>query len=724
MAPFSSVLAARRFFPTLGSAILLTVAGCGRERLAPEGEATDAWQLGEVRTYPVAATPFATVEDPETGSLFRFPTGGGTLSLTPILSGPQTDATHGAFEIAYTGSGAVEMLVDHDAEDFDVVLGYVPYQYMMLASDETDAAGWLPLPSTSDSAGVLVFALQEGGAAQGRFPDAAAAAWKGTTKFKRLHIAKGSTHADMMKAYQQNIGDALRQLIHAVPPARQVKAMTDIDGPLNATLYVDINTGAWFPSKPKYVPFWDWTGFVPRCAIVLNDLSPESVAHEVGHYLHHVLVGNQKYAVFASNYRTNHSIGSVGAKNNLIEEPAYFAEYFLKGVVNSGSPEQGTFVVNGAGGNGGTIRPWNRDFTDVEGFATAVLASLTRERSVIYDFENARVAVPVVDGDTLARFQAAFEIIALGTDDIMELRDKVEAHLTSDGAQQAKLPAMLEPLGWSYHARCRFVNDRTEPRAGLTARALSKVGATEYLLARGSGSSAGDGVFRIQRVFPGRNHLRVYHDGDSTDVTVNVPWEGVTTEEVNLGDIKIGGLDLLEILHRRPGTEVWASGYVERAGGDPIFTAFGVQNTDPGWPSPSPLQWSGTKFSFSRHRVDREGDVTNTRADSLSGEVSPDGRRILTITMRHEDRSTSDQVGLTYHSVNQVTVVDIPVTSHPYQQSGSEDVRYYLQPAEVKSRVTSVYYLYETPGMAPIESRALISDDGTGWTFLFKSASP
>jgi hypothetical protein len=695
--------------PAAAFALALTLSGCGADRTRLGGDnPPGTWELGEPRGYDVPPASQATISDAATGNVFRVPGGGGRLTITPVLGGPQVDATQNAFEMSYTGSAAVQLLVPHDPDDYDFVLGYAPYDFVIQDGDEGSVSGWLPFPTTEGANDTLIVELQAAG-------DADAPAWTGITTFKRLKFAKGTAHAELMRLFEQNIRDALQSLIMIVPTARRQKAMDDIDGPLNAKLYVDINTGAWFPAMPKYVPFWDHVLFTPRCAIVLNDQSASSVAHETGHYLHHVLVGNNGYAVFATHPRpSGHAIGQTGAKHNLIEEPAYYSEYFLNGTINAASPENGTLVANAAG-----AFPSVKDFTDLEGFAVTLLAALSRTREEIYDFTNQRVRVPVVQGDLSERFQACYEIIAQGTNDIHTLRNRVEEFLDEHGQQEDELPAMYEPLGWSYHAKCRFVDKNDHPLAGVRARPVCTAGGDTYYLPLGNGLTGSDGRYTLDRIFPGNTKLRVYRGTDSTDVRIRIPWENPTHQQVDLEDLEIDTTNLLALLQARGGISISADGVMHHApSGSDLYVVFGAQNIDDGWNDSVPLTWNSTNFTYHGVHVVSDGSYTATYSDSVGGTFSEDGRTILEIRFVNDQQS--EDSGSTFHLRSEMTLTNVEVDGYPGDEWSSADFYFYLTPEEVPAHVAQAYYLNQWSGTPPTESSTFVRDSGTGLRILIK----
>ncbi len=694
----------------LMAGVLLGV-GCGGGTANPDdgGPPVD-WEFGESAVYQAAPGGDARITDPISGSIFRVPgSRGGSLTVTAIVSGPQAAPEDSAFALSYTGSDPVQILVPHRSGDFDFVFGYAPFEGVVLEGDEGTDSGWLPFPVKETIGDTLVFELLAPPASGGLQE----AHWQGITNFKKLSIKGLTDHGALMRLFEQNIREALQNLILVVPPARREQAMLDINGSFEPTLFVSVNTGSWLQSKPKYVPFWTFVPAIPRCALMMKDDYEGSVAHEVGHYLHHVLVGNSQYLNFAMTPRpSDHKLGTPGARNNVIEEPAYFAEYTLNQTINQGSPERGTFLTS----LDHVTDPTQQDFLDLEGMGVMVLASLTRQDAEIHSFYGPRVSVPVVEGGLNERYQACYEWIAQGANTIPSFRYKMHTYLSASG-QQDKIPAMLQPLGWSHYAECRFVDERGNPVLGCSARSVSIADGTTYRLPLGTPLTPTPGGYLLQYVYPGESILRIYKpNGDSLDVARNIEWGTPTNERQQWGDIVVPQENLLDLLHRRGNISTSASGYIDDPlSENPRYEGFSVSNTVSCLPGAPALTWEGTRFSFGIQTVEATLYQTAVYSDSLEGQVSLDGRKIEWIRM-YSDRTTTYPQGGRYQYQTDVTVRDIPVWDYPGDGMDNTEFRYYLLPAEVPQHIVSCRWYHFWNNQESV-STTFISSDAGGWTF-------
>lgn len=517
----------------IATALALGPPGCGdRERLSDPGPTTEDWTLGEIATHSVPAVPGVRIEDPATGEVFEFPQGGGELTVAPILRGPEVDKADSSFEISYTGPGPVELVVVLAENDADIVQRRVSFDLAIQEGDLFEDAGWIPIVPTETVPRTLRFELlraDEGG------PTPGGVRATRISKFRRIFVKKGDLYDVTHAAFKANVRLALDELLLAVADHRRPEVERAIAGHLKYDVGLRQRAKIAANAAPCYAPFYtEYFRLLVACALLMIDDSPESIAHETGHYFHHVLVGTDVYRTFVPR-PAGHKLGMTGAKHNLIEMPAYFAEYYLKGTVGpsgGASPERGTFLSSKG------IDPSTTDFTDVEGFATAILATLTRTDAEIQDFKVQRTPVPVVSGDVLARYQACFEIIAQGTNSVPALFEAVRNYLFANGGQDDKLPAMLEPIGWSRKVTCRFVDSNGDGVAGVSARPIHTVdGVTYYLPANGVTDDSGQ--YTLPRAFPGNGKLRFYYDNDSTDVDCGISWYEPTNQVHDRGDIVV-----------------------------------------------------------------------------------------------------------------------------------------------------------------------------------------
>lgn len=668
----------------IGALTALGPSGCSeRQRLTSSVDEPVDWRIDEPRRYPVPEVPQATVHDSVTGETFRLPAGGGVLSVARITGGPEIDPGDSAFEIDHTGSGPVQILVDHAQGDLDAVFAYRSFDDVIREGTAFETAGWVPLADSTFGPGTLLFELRPMPQAAMRGDPARPGV---PTRFRRIRVSTSALYGVKYAQFEGNIQSAIDDLLLAVAEHRRPQVQRAITGHLKYKLHLRERAKISPEALPCYAPFWrdDLRLFV-TCTLMMIDDSGYSVAHETGHYFHHVLVGTEFYQTFHG-LPEGHGIGRPGAKNNLIEEPAYFAEYYLKGLVGNpggANPERGTFLTAG-----GTVRPSTSDFTGLEGFGVALLASLTRDGSEITDFTGQRVPVPVVSGERMERFQAVFEIIASGANSVVDLRQQIEAYLFRNESQDVKMPAMFEPLGWSHHVDCLFVNSEREPVPGVRARPISKVGTVTYWLPEGRYQAGEDGLYLFDRVFPGASHLRVYHGDDSLDVAIEAGWSHPTNEKLHLNEIVVGA-DLLALLQQQPSFQWVAWGLMaDPSGGAAIDAIFSLANRDPGGQDPAgDMEWDGRDFGCEYTSAQTNGEYTRSVEWRIEGRVSADAGRIEVLKSR--TRNYMNNYGFIDENIVEVEVRDLRLVGHPGDRQGNQHFVFKLASGDVPANVVS-----------------------------------
>jgi hypothetical protein len=168
------------------------------------------------------------------------------------------------------------------------------------------------------------------------------------------------------------------------------------------------------------------------------DATAQNIAHEVGHYMSHVLTGDARYLTIEDLAPdANHGIGELQAgRTTITEEYAYFSQYFLTGSLGAGYPTQPRQIFFG-------LDPADRDFPSIEGFGCVLLVSLTRSSDSILGLTTGKPeSLPAVG----ASMTDMLGILALGHTNINDLRAAVESYLATRG-EVAKLPALAERIG-------------------------------------------------------------------------------------------------------------------------------------------------------------------------------------------------------------------------------------------------------------------------------------
>jgi hypothetical protein len=235
-----------------------------------------------------------------------------------------------------------------------------------------------------------------------------------------------------------------------------------------------------------------------------------TVAHEVGHYMHHLLVGSSRYEECLDRM-PRHWWGGVKAHGYadyreprlyIVEEYAFLSDALITGTVDATDITQ-PFTRTIFEGK----QPDERDYPSHEGFGVLLFGALYRTVPEVTCFwpKSPKIAAPVVGapvGDILA-------LVASGARDVNELRTAVQNYLDTRSADRFKLPPMLEPLGWSYNG-VGFVKDtKGDPVAGAIVSSICQDGEREYRAGYSTPALA-SGEFTLPRIYPGTNNLLIY----------------------------------------------------------------------------------------------------------------------------------------------------------------------------------------------------------------------
>lgn len=305
------------------------------------------------------------------------------------------------------------------------------------------------------------------------------------------------------------------------------------------------------------------TGYLEFCG--LGDISV--AYHEIGHYLHHMLVGDTRFKAISGqsrNYGVEHTIGMRFDRNSLLEDVAYFFEMYGGGGKDSVFSEAGGLGAPFSSANAEyRAQPRNqRDYPALEGFAATLLNYLhagvkagetpPKSRNVLLpyglngvDALAARVPVPVVGASYPV---LADRIIARGAGSMSELRQHILDYL---GGDQAKLAVIAERVGWSYAATGTLV-DKTG-KAVFDARVVPICTVDSVIYETESTTTSLSGTFKLPRVFPGSAcKLKAFlSDGQVQELSVAVDWDRPTSDTIDLGIMSLqdAGLKILDTLN-------------------------------------------------------------------------------------------------------------------------------------------------------------------------------
>ena len=516
--------------------VLFGTACADRDRLDPPDGGQVGWELGPAVEHPAPGTPEAVVADSASGAQFRFPAGGsGTLKVASIVAGPAPPRPGFGVSVEYAGDEEVQLLV----ETPDAGRVYVYGHGFMAGAANEPAAGsrWVSVPQVDTLGGrvayllTMPFADVAGGARKGRAGMATApplalpaATTGGFSKYWISSIPAGASVIDTMLNIELQASRYLDDQLGALTPARRGVAEAEARGRLSAHYTFDgfYYQGFWLRSLGSH------GRLVHPTLHYRTNANAGNIAHELGHYFTHVLVGDDTWSTLegqAPLWDTGHGPRDVIGRGTVLEEYAYLVEYHLIGNVK-GYDLFDPYVIFGG------LTPLATDFPGIEGFGAVMLANLARPEPEMRDLITGRlVPAPVVH----LPWSEIYEILARGATDIDALRGDIETRLGTDAVQ---LPALLQRCGWRYSIGGRYVDVRGAGVPGVTTTAVSRVDGKTYEGGTTSLATGSDGSFSVVGgVFGGASELRAVKGPDTSFVAIQIDWSEPTSTRQNLGDL-------------------------------------------------------------------------------------------------------------------------------------------------------------------------------------------
>ncbi len=513
---------------------------CSKDNANPAGPggSEDGWQTGRESVYTVSGASAVSVADTVSGATFVLSPGrDATLKISPVTGGPELPLAGTRFHVDYTGESTVTIEVPVDPGGGDVFLLAHGALENAAVDDMTGNTAWWAVPPASERDGVLEYRVTLESAVAARVTGGAA----GSNNFAIARAASGSGDFNHLRTIHQTVNQVIDTWIDNLPVGLQAGARQKVND-LPWTVMWTSGGNAY-----KHVT----SIFSPKVILYFNTRAQlMSIAHETGHYMCHALLGTARYNEIYNRFPSDfwggavaHDLGSYReGRREILEDYPYISMLLTTGDVDNYDLTS-VSKYNHVRDMTGSADPATVDYPSHEAFGAAMLASLLRTSDTIYTFSKVKgwetAKVPVVG----APWSGVLGILARGPLDPNELRSMISDYLASRGTDDAyKLPAMMEPLGWSYHGSGKVVNDKGEPLAGATVQPVSQDGTREYLLS-GSAATGVDGKFTLPRIFPGSNLLRVFTNSykDSVDFPVVVEWEAPTNAAVDLGELKIAG---------------------------------------------------------------------------------------------------------------------------------------------------------------------------------------
>lgn len=537
------------------------IAGCAdRERLTDAPPPAVEWEFGPATSYTAPSAPGGTIADSVSGAAFRFPAGGtGSVVVAPILSGPQPLFPGEGFSVDYAGGTEIQLVVDPEDAGHVMVTGYGTTNGSF-SDISSDPYRWIAVPAVDTLETGVAFLLTppfEGAVATRGFPPSTR---RGFREYWISRIPAGADKITKMIHLERQSAAYIDSFLTAFPEPRRTELRTEATGRMHRHYQYDgcYYQGFWWRSLGQ-------AGRLIRPTIHLRlDADAGNVAHETGHYITHLLAGDDAWSTLegqAPLWDTDHGPLDMMGRDFMLEDYAYLAEWFLTGGVKAYDLHDPYPAFK-------DFTPIGRDFPSMEGFGAFLLGALTRTEPTMRDIIRGRPIDVPAPGLTDAE---VFEIIARGAPGIEGLRNEIETAL---GPNAGQLPVIAQRTGWSYSVRGRLVGPTGQPVTGITTSSIYRVGETLYEGGYTTLESNPNGEFSVVGdVFPGRSFLRFVDSPDTAEVTINIDWSQHTDQSVNLGNLTVAfppviaslsaesgkAGDAIEILGRRFGASQGSS---------------------------------------------------------------------------------------------------------------------------------------------------------------------
>ncbi len=484
---------------------------------------------GTSKEYSINSTSSTIVKDEITGLSFQFPQGGsGKLTVAALTEAPALGVTAKKFTVNFTGSTTIQLLAPNTTNEIGILYFYGSMTKASINGKNLQT-GWWQVSDYTETTDQLVYTLNS--------PNSTLkAAAKNMYAFES--ITKNSTDAEKYALIKTTVGQVIDTWINAMPSDLATTARARINGNYKYNVSLSGDGSSYLAGN---------SSIFRNCNFYfkLSTVELRTIAHEVGHYICHVLLGYDKYmeiyGKFPSDWigcQISHDPGDNNGRNaGTLEDYAYFSEYLITGAVDMGYDFSSVKKLNNFADMTNNAFPKDIDYPGSEGYSTAMLVALQRKTDLIYCFDKAwgQTKVPVVNAST----QDVIAILAKGPRDVNETRTFIQSYLDSKGnSYKFNLSPMMEPFGWSYNGQGKIVDKAGIPVEGAKAQVVYQDYNKEYRTFE-SPKTGKDGVFALPRVFPGTSILKVFANNDSVQNAVTINWTEPTNKGLNMGNFVI-----------------------------------------------------------------------------------------------------------------------------------------------------------------------------------------
>jgi len=435
---------------------------------------------------------------------FRFPEGAsGRLVHGALIGAPPRGWEGGrGLYIRYEGGEEVRLSVPFEEGSVCFLLCYGS---TFGSWDDPQRTRWFALPVVdtvrAGAVDSLMFRLGQPDVAAGKSGETGVAHWL-------LTLPAGSTEAGAFHDAAALAGDFLAAWLDS------------LDEPLRAGCGERRRA---FP--PAFYPDgWHYTGFsrpgpsggaqpLARIGFDPRSVSPQRIAHQVGHYCMHLLAGDQAFLELEEHAPVETAIGAFQqGRRGIVEDYARLHEWILTG------------SIGGAGHPGipaeffGARKPdaARIDVPSIEGYGVVLLHALARADTTITNLRGESVTIPIVGFDY---GELAARVLVHAPADMSSLWNVIGEALAESGREDL-LPPLAAATGWAYTVRGTLLDAGDAPVAGARIWSFVEAGGRYYRTTQGAQVTDSLGEFTLTGIASGNARIRVDAPADSFDFEV------------------------------------------------------------------------------------------------------------------------------------------------------------------------------------------------------------
>ncbi|MBL7999837.1 MAG: carboxypeptidase regulatory-like domain-containing protein [Candidatus Kapabacteria bacterium] len=521
--------------------VIFSLIGCPDKDspVTPNGDG-DAMEFTGLVRYPVSSVTDVIIRDTVHGLQLKVVGGGnGEISIEKAskVAYPAPD-TMPVFRIGNPQNMRLQLLVSHKSgETSSVVVCAEPFGSTYESTSRTKE--WLGIPRTDTTSNPAAYDLS--------VPTSRIASKGNTLQFVPILIIGVVTYAKLTERaiYLNKCIELIRSNVQTIidPIASPYKedAIKEINGRLMPKADLAIISGVSY-----YNPFYSPMGLYvnPHFCFVYKKSEralKSTVAHETGHYISHVLLGDEKMKTIQANAIRNHDIGDVHPNRVLTEEYSQFADLTANGTIKE-IPLADLYT-----NIRGRHSPTTVDFVTKEGYVTMLLGWLHSSSGIIDNLPDGSNTAGE-DKDLIPSLQSSYGELwtmlakhkPLTADD---LYNAFKATYTPD--QMKIVHTIMQRTGWTYTLQGTLTWTTGEPVKNVVVQPIIKIGSAVYTAKEDTTDE--NGKFTLPRGFPVADvqlRIKLSQKTILPDLDTIIPLTAFTparktNEPLNLGSIAI-----------------------------------------------------------------------------------------------------------------------------------------------------------------------------------------